>query len=54
VGVPVGILLQGEAPPEGLLASVVLIASGIALVTMGQVRSGHPNPDRRTPLESRE
>ena len=33
VGVPIAVLLLGEAPPEGLLAGAVLIALGIGLVT---------------------
>ncbi|OLF36754.1 MULTISPECIES: DMT family transporter [unclassified Psychrobacter] len=37
VGVPVAILLQGEAPPEGLLLGASLIALGVALVTWGGV-----------------
>ncbi len=33
VGVPVAVLLLGEAPPRGLVLGAVLIAGGIALVT---------------------
>lgn len=33
VGVPVAILLLGEAPPQGLAVGATLIAAGIALVT---------------------
>jgi drug/metabolite transporter (DMT)-like permease len=35
VAVPVAILLLGEAPPEGLLYAVPLIALGVALVAWG-------------------
>ncbi len=43
VGVPVAIFLQGEAPPEGLLLGATLIATGVALVTLGGARSKTPN-----------
>ncbi len=39
VGVPVAIFLQNEAPPEGLMPSVLLIGIGVALVTLGQVKA---------------
>jgi len=35
IGVPVAILLQGEAPPEGLFLGAALIVAGIALLTLG-------------------
>ena len=35
VGVPVAIFLQGEAPPEGLFLGAALIATGVALLTLG-------------------
>jgi drug/metabolite transporter (DMT)-like permease len=35
VGVPVAILLLGEAPPAGLAIGGLLIAAGIAFVTVG-------------------
>lgn len=38
VGVPVAVLLQGEAPPEGLLLGGLLIALGVGLVTWGGVK----------------
>lgn len=38
VGVPVAIFLQGESPPEGLLLGGVLIALGVALVTLGGMK----------------
>lgn len=38
VGVPVAILLQGEAPPEGLLLGVVLIGTGIALLNFNKIK----------------
>jgi drug/metabolite transporter (DMT)-like permease len=38
VGVPVAILLQGEAPPEGLLLGATLIAFGVGLLTFGKIR----------------
>ena len=37
VGVPVAVLLLGEAPPEGLASGAVLIAGGIALVTRKRI-----------------
>lgn len=36
VGVPVAVLLQGEAPPQGLLIGAVLIGTGVALITLGR------------------
>jgi len=39
VGVPVAILLLGEASPAGLTIGGLLIATGIALVTVGAVTS---------------
>ncbi len=39
VGVPVAILLQDEAPPEGLLLGAALIAAGVALLTLGKTKS---------------
>lgn len=39
VGVPGAIFLQGEAPPEGLLLGAALIAVGVALLTLGKVKS---------------
>ena len=38
VGVPIAIFLKNEAPPGGLVLSAVLIAAGVALVTLGQAR----------------
>lgn len=38
VGVPVAILLQGEAAPEGLLPGALLIGTGIALLNIGKAR----------------
>lgn len=38
VGVPVAVLLQGEAPPPGLLWGGTLIALGVSLVTLGRGR----------------
>ncbi len=38
VGVPVAILLQGEAPPENLMLGAALIAAGIALLTLDQTK----------------
>ena len=38
VGVPVAVLLQGEAPPQGLLLGALLIGSGVALVTLGRAK----------------
>lgn len=38
VGVPIAIFLQNETPPGGLILSAVLIAAGVALVTLGQAR----------------
>lgn len=35
IGVPVAILLQSEAPPEGLFLGAALIVAGIALLTLG-------------------
>ncbi len=40
VGVPVAIGLLGEAAPPGLVPAAILIAAGIALVTLGGLRSG--------------
>lgn len=37
-GVPVAIYLQGETPPEGLLAGVILIGTGVALLTLSRIR----------------
>jgi drug/metabolite transporter (DMT)-like permease len=45
VGVPVAILLLGEAAPAGLAIGGLLIAAGIALVTVG-ARSSRPLPGR--------
>ena len=39
VGVPVAVLLQGEAPPEGLLAGIVLIGSGITLLNLNKIKA---------------
>lgn len=39
VGVPVAVLLQGEAPPQGLLLGAVLIGSGVAMVTLGRTKT---------------
>lgn len=39
VGVPVAVLLQGEAPPQGLLLGALLIGSGVALVTLGRAKT---------------
>ncbi|GAA3722880.1 DMT family transporter [Oceanisphaera sediminis] len=36
--VPAAVFLQGEAPPQGLLAGAALIATGVALVTIGKIR----------------
>ncbi|MGP9665081.1 DMT family transporter [Halomonas sp. AOP22-C1-8] len=38
VGVPVAIVLQGEAAPEGLLPGALLIGTGIALLNIGKAR----------------
>lgn len=38
VAVPAAILLQNEAAPPGLLLSAVLIAAGVAMVSLGQAR----------------
>ncbi len=38
VGVPIAVLLLGEAPPQGLLYGAVLIALGIGFVTRGGQR----------------
>lgn len=38
IAVPVAVFLQGEAPPQGLLAGAALIATGVALVTLGKAR----------------
>src|SRR5690606_37368507 len=35
VGVPVAIFLQNEATPEGLVLGAILIAAGVALLTLG-------------------
>lgn len=37
VGVPMAVLLLGEAPPEGLASGALLIAGGIALVTRKRI-----------------
>lgn len=42
VGVPVAILLQDEAPPEGLFPSATLIVAGIVLLTLGKTRLEQP------------
>lgn len=42
VGVPVAILLQGEAPPEGLLLGSLLIGTGIVLLNLGKPRAISP------------
>lgn len=39
VGVPVAIFLQGEAPPEGLFLGVVLIATGVVLLSLGKTKA---------------
>ncbi|MCC2595883.1 DMT family transporter [Pusillimonas sp. MFBS29] len=39
VGVPVAIFLQGEAAPEGLMPGAALIATGVALLTLGKTKS---------------
>lgn len=39
VGVPVAVLLQGEAPPPGLLWGALLIATGVALVSLGRTKT---------------
>lgn len=36
VGVPVAVIFQGEAPPQGLLIGALLIGLGVALVTLGR------------------
>ncbi|WP_253926991.1 DMT family transporter [Halomonas hibernica] len=38
VGVPVAIVLQGEAAPEGLLPGALLIGTGIALLNIGKAK----------------
>lgn len=38
VGVPIAIFVKNEAPPGGLILSAVLIAAGVALVTLGHAR----------------
>lgn len=38
VGVPVAIIFQGEAPPEGLALGAALIAAGVALLTLGKAK----------------
>ena len=38
IGVPVAILLQGEAAPEGLLPGSLLIGAGIALLNIGKAK----------------
>ena len=38
VSVPVAILLQGEAAPEGLLLGTLLIGAGIALLNIGKAK----------------
>ncbi|MGM0856327.1 MAG: EamA family transporter [Pseudomonadota bacterium] len=38
VGVPVAIVLQGEATPEGLLLGTLLIGTGIALLNIGKAK----------------
>ncbi len=37
-GVPVAIFLQGEAPPQSLFAGVLLIGTGVALLTLSRIR----------------
>ncbi|WP_216110950.1 DMT family transporter [Aquisalimonas asiatica] len=44
VAVPVAIFLQGEAPPEGLLVGAGLIATGVALLTLGHTRREQSPP----------
>ncbi|MGO4999507.1 DMT family transporter [Oceanisphaera sp. W20_SRM_FM3] len=39
VGVPVAVLLQGEAPPPGLLWGALLIGTGVALVSLGRAKT---------------
>lgn len=39
VGVPVAVLLQGEAPPPGLLWGALLIGTGVALVSLGRTKT---------------
>lgn len=41
VGVPVAVLLQGEAPPSGLLSGALLIGVGVVLVTLGRTKTLH-------------
>lgn len=43
VGVPVAVLLQGEAVPEGLVLGGSLIALGVALVTWGGMKMTKAN-----------
>lgn len=38
VGVPVAVVMQGEAPPQGLLGGALLIGTGVVLVTLGKVK----------------
>ncbi|SJN10557.1 Permease of the drug/metabolite transporter (DMT) superfamily [Halomonas citrativorans] len=38
VGVPVAIVIQGEAAPEGLLPGALLIGAGIALLNVGKAK----------------
>ncbi len=40
VAIPIAVFLQGEAPPDGLFAGAVLIAAGIALLSLGKARAG--------------
>lgn len=39
VGVPIAVLILGEAPPQGLFVGGVLIALGIVLVTLGDPKA---------------
>ncbi|AFK18477.1 EamA/RhaT family transporter [Haloferax mediterranei ATCC 33500] len=40
VGVPVAVVLLGEAPPQGLAGGSILIALGVGLVTLGSPKGG--------------
>lgn len=44
VGVPVAVILQGEAPPQGLLSGALLIGAGVALVTLGRTKTQGKHP----------
>ncbi|MFP2767917.1 DMT family transporter [Oceanisphaera sp. KMM 10153] len=46
IGVPVAVFVQGETPPEGLLAGAALIAIGVALVTFGKARQAQGQADK--------